>query len=299
MLDLLMLYAIKLGPIETGEGRVSAYVGFSETRALPPVLATRDKDGLEQLAQQAQGHELRCERVLSRAGKALGFAPAPLPDWVSAGRATLAFALAGHGLSRVRNLEVVENFLAGVAAFSRAAPWRFWCDNDPLSVTISGQEYEACIMGAGGQEYGVALYEERGAVKKLARLVDAGKMEEAANLASLAVTLDDEPLWAAKAIGNAFGAECVPVPLKVSGGRPRPVDEQEMVTLAAALSNVAGLDADHLEATRDLLIAGSRVSARVTAPKPDLIFSELTEEEVMPIALEAQRAARRSLRRRK
>jgi len=294
-----MLYAIKLGPIETGEGRTSAYVGFTETHALPSVLAGRDKDGLEQLARQAQGHDLCCERSLSRAGKPLGFAPAPIPDRARFGRATLAFALAGPGPSRIRNLEAVENFLASVAVFCRAAPWRFWCDNDPLVVSVSGNEYEACIMGAGGQEYGVALYEERGAVKKLARLVDAGRMRDAANLGSLAVTIDDEPRWAAKAIGDAFGAECVPVPLRASGGRPRPVEVEEMVTLAVALRAIGGLDANHLEATCDLLISGSHVSARVTAPKPELVFDELSEEEVLQIALEAQRAARRSSRRRK
>src|SRR6266481_4499279 len=64
-----MLYAIKLGPIETGEGRVNAYVGFTETCALPPILSRRDEEGLEQLAQQALGRELRCERSLARVGK--------------------------------------------------------------------------------------------------------------------------------------------------------------------------------------------------------------------------------------
>jgi hypothetical protein len=49
MLDVLMLYAIKLGPIETGEGPTTAYVGFTEAGALPPVLASSDKDGLRKL----------------------------------------------------------------------------------------------------------------------------------------------------------------------------------------------------------------------------------------------------------
>ena len=74
MLDMRMLYAIRLGPIETGEGPTTAYVGFTEAGALPPILASSDKDGLRELARQAQGHELRCERALLRAGKALGFA---------------------------------------------------------------------------------------------------------------------------------------------------------------------------------------------------------------------------------
>jgi hypothetical protein len=145
-------------------------------------------------------------------------------------------------------------------------------------------------------EYGVALYEQKGAVRKLARLVDAGRMRDAADLASLALTLDDEPRWAAKAIGDAFGAECVPIPLKISGGMPRPLDEEEMVTLATALRAIAGLDADNLEATLDLVVSGSHVSARVTAPAPQMTSSEPSEEEVLQIALEAQRAARRNRR---
>jgi hypothetical protein len=75
MVVLPMLYAIKLGPIETGEGRVNAYVGFTETRALPAILSNRDEEGLEQLARQAEGHDLRRERTLSRVGKASATAP--------------------------------------------------------------------------------------------------------------------------------------------------------------------------------------------------------------------------------
>jgi hypothetical protein len=293
-----MLYAIKLGPIETGEGRVNAYVGFTEARALPPILSRRDEEGLEQLAQQAEGHELRCERSLARVGKPLGFSAAPAPDWALLGRATLAFALARPG-GRVRNIEVVENFLASVAGFCRSEPWRFWSDNDPVAVTVSGVEYEGCIMGAGGQVFGIALYDHKGAVKKITELIDANRMQEAAALGSLAVTVDDKPRWAAKAIGDAFGAECVPVPLKVSRGRPEQIDELQMATLAAALRVISELGPDCLETTSDLLMAGSRIAARATAPKPDLIFSPLSEEAAMEIALEAQRATRRSARRRK
>jgi hypothetical protein len=293
-----MLYAIKLGPIETGGGRINAYVGFTETHALAPVLSNQDKDGLEKLAQLSQGHDLRCERGLARAGKPLGFAAAPLPEWVRFGRATLAFALARPG-GRVRNLEVVEKFLASVALFCRSEPWRFWSDNDPIALAVSGVEYEACIMGAGGQEFGIALYDQKGAVKKISELIDANRMQDAAALGSLAVTVDDKPRWAAKAIGDAFGAECIPVPLKVSGGRPRQVDEREMMTLAVALRVIAELNLERLETTSNLLIAGSQITARATAPKPNFVFTELSEDEAMEIALEAQRAVRRRARRHK
>jgi hypothetical protein len=61
--DATMLYAIKLGPMETEDGPMSAYVGFTETGALRPVLALKDSDGRNR-------RRLRC-RV--RSGAASGF----------------------------------------------------------------------------------------------------------------------------------------------------------------------------------------------------------------------------------
>jgi hypothetical protein len=69
MVDATMLYAIKLGPMEIEDGPVSAYVGFTETGALQPVLALKDSDGLARLAAQVQGHELRCELTLLARGQ--------------------------------------------------------------------------------------------------------------------------------------------------------------------------------------------------------------------------------------
>ena len=71
-----MLYAVKLGPIETeSDGDCYAYIGFAEELAMPPIMAKRDAEGLRELAEQSHGHELRCEANLSKAGKKLGFVP--------------------------------------------------------------------------------------------------------------------------------------------------------------------------------------------------------------------------------
>src|SRR5438445_13193023 len=54
MVDVTMLYAIKLGPMESEDGPISAYVGFTENGALP-VLALKDSDGLAQLRSASAG----------------------------------------------------------------------------------------------------------------------------------------------------------------------------------------------------------------------------------------------------
>lgn len=89
-----MLYAIKLGPLETGEGPVNAYVGIRDDGSLVrPVMGRRDKEALRALAAESDaGEQLLCESRLSRAGSTLGFEAAPMPEWVPLPRAALAVA---------------------------------------------------------------------------------------------------------------------------------------------------------------------------------------------------------------
>lgn len=111
-------------------------------------------------------------------------------------------------------------------------------------------------MGSGGQEYGIALYEEKGAIAKLSRLFDDGRVHEAAKIRSIAVTMDDEPLWAIKAMKDAFGLARLPVTMKVARGAPGPVDATDLATLATALMAVAQLTPRKTETAARLEVDG-------------------------------------------
>lgn len=239
-----MLYAFKLGPIETGEGFLTTYVGMTPDEAFQPTFADRPADALRSIAERAKGHELRCEPSLARAGKAVGFEPAKAPDWVTFPRATLAFGLAlGNSGAKLRGAPVPE-LLAASAVFMKARPWRHWRNGDIVDVRVTGlrdKQYEGSIMGAGGQEYGIALYKEKGAMTKLSRLYHEGRVPDAATIRSIAVTMNDEPLWAIKAIKDAFGLAHLPFPMKVARGAPGPVDAIDLATLATALMAIAKL----------------------------------------------------------
>ena len=100
MLDVLMLYAIKLGPIETGEGPTTAYAGFTEAGALPSLRAATRTAYRSLLGKRKVTSCAASARSCAR-GRRWASLPAPLPDRVRGGRATLAFALAGPGPSRV------------------------------------------------------------------------------------------------------------------------------------------------------------------------------------------------------
>jgi hypothetical protein len=254
-----MLYAFKLGPIETGDGFFTTYVGMTPDEAFPPMSANSPTDALRSLAEQANGHDLRCEPSLARAGKTLGFEAAKAPDWVAFPRATLAFGLAlGNSGAKLLGAPIPE-FLAASAAFMKARPWRHWANGDIVDVRVTGlreKQYETSIMGSGGQEYGIALYEEKGAISKLSRLYDEGRVHEAPNIRSIAVTMDDEPAWAIKAMKEAFGLARLPIPMKVARGAPGPVDAIDLATLATALLAVAQLTPRKTETAARLNVDG-------------------------------------------
>ena len=269
-----MLYAFKLGPVETREGFFTTYVGVTPDKMLPPIFAARATDALRSLAERAEGRELGCEPSLARIGKAIGFEPMKAPEWVAIPRAMLAFGLAlGNGGGQLLGAPILE-FLTASAGFMKAKPWRHWNNGDIVDVQVSGlrdAHYEASIMGGGGLEYGVALYEEKGAMEKVKHLFEEGRIPDASSLRSIAVTMNDEPAWAIKAVKDAFGLARVPHPIRVANGAPGPVDAMDLATLATALRAVARLTPRRTETIAGLEVNGSsrakggdlQVSARV------------------------------------
>jgi len=133
-----------------------------------------------------------------------------------------------------------------------------------VRVTRAGRTktYEACIMGAGGLEYGLALYPEKGSI---ARLNDAS-MEEARSVDSIAVTLDDEPAWACDALRDGFGLDGLPVPIRLSKRRPQRATAEDIATLAVVLRAVADLRPNALENTCTLEEENLTITAFARAP---------------------------------
>jgi hypothetical protein len=265
-----MLYAVKLGPIETKDDSDHfAYIGFTEQMPLPPAMAVRDADGLKQLLQYGQGHELRCEPSLARAGKKLGFTPGPMPVWVMEGRGFLALGMAlgpyGGKLDKAGLLPL----LAATAKFVKTRPWQWWTDADALAVSAmgsAGKRYEGCITSAGGEEFGLALYENEGAAKRIAAYMAADDFKAASQEPFLSLTLNFEPGWAAEAVDAAYGTGGVPWPMKRTGGKLAPVDATSMAILTAALEATSKLNPGNLLETAEAALEGGRIKVMVEAP---------------------------------
>lgn len=265
-----MLYAFKLGPIHTGDGETTGFFAMTEDRALEPRFG-RAATALREFAQLGAGAELRCEASLAKVGKPFGFVAASAPEWAAEPRALLAFGLALGGAAPAPNGPIVD-FLDATAAFIRAAPWRYWDNGHVIDVCVTrdakSTAYEGCIMGAGGLEFGLALYPEKGSIARLNRIRsprDARKIE------SIAVTMDDEPAWAVAALEEAFGLDGVPVPIRLAKGRSGPARPDDLATLVIAMRAIAELR----PTARDSEIKFSddaephrAIIARVHAPEP-------------------------------
>lgn len=268
-----MLYAIKLGPLETDEGACHAYLGVRDDGFLArPVIGKRDKEALRALAADSDpGEKLFCEKRLARAGGAFGFETAPMPSWVSMPRAAMAIALALGPLMVPGDPDALHLLCHGATEFLRAAPWRYWNDGDAIEVVLGGAmqaRFEAALMGAGGMEYGVALYRRAGALGRVARNVDRRRMAAAAREDALAVTLDDEPRFAVAALRDAYGLDLVPVPMKLERGGARAIESCEIAILGGTLRLLAAVTPEHRQASLAINVGDQEITIAITMPSP-------------------------------
>lgn len=268
-----MLHVFRLGPFEVGDRNAYAYCGLDARGAMvPPEVAHTDAKGLGALAKRYAGLSIRCEPALTEAARPFGFEPAPLPREALLPRATLAYGLALGPMAGRPEMDVLVRFLEACAVFWRARPWELIESDEPVPVRLTGdgreRRSEASVMGAGGQEFGVALYDEAGSIRRVAALVSDGRMKETRHVSALAVTFDEEPGWAAVALDEEFGLPRLPVPIRVRKGKGVAPTTEELLDAAALLEAVAGLcgpdDADDAEVTVEA--GGRAITARVAFP---------------------------------
>jgi hypothetical protein len=265
-----VLYVIKLGPIETGEGPCHAYVPIRDDGYVGrSVMGRSDTDALREIAANVgTGETLLCEQNLARAGKAAGFAGAPMPAWAAAPRAALAVALALGPDTVPGDRDALHLLFHGATEFLRAAPWTYWNDSDPIEVVLAGAvsaRFEAALMGGAGIEYGVALYRNAGAMERIAHATFHGGRPVGGYEASIAVTFDDEPRFAIAALRDAYGLERMPIPMKVERDGRHPIDGDEVAILGAALRLLATVTVEERQAS--LVIGGDR-ELTITMPTP-------------------------------
>lgn len=232
------VYAISIGPIPTGQGYGTIFIGLHEGRLIP-LRSTNDAEGaLVDLRSKApSGSTLRCLPELAVAGEKYGFLPTPPSEEVLAFRGQLALVLAHVDIEPKCSLELFP-LMQAAAAFWAAQVWEKMPADLPIAVTISGSlsgTFEAAVMGAAGQEYGLALYPKPGSIAKLTRIVDSGRLDSARMIETFSLTCDDGPGFAVRAIEAWCGLPMLPRVYGLRRGRPRAIDKDDALILATTL----------------------------------------------------------------
>lgn len=285
-----MVHVFRLGPFKAGTRAAYAFGGLDESGALvPPEVAHSDAEALSALAKRFAPGPLHCEPKLAETGRQFGFTPAELPEAALLPRATLAFGLALGPSGDRPSLDVLTRFFEVCAEYWSARPWELIDSEEPIHVelTSSGKRRiaEASVMGAGGEEFGVALYDEPGSIRRVASAVARRRMQEAASVAATAVTFDAEPLWAVEAFDDAFALPRLPVPIRVRKGKPAPASTEELHVLTAVLEAIVALaaDTDDLQpAEATIEVEGRAASARVWLPDETSLEDDLAEPMLVP-----------------
>jgi hypothetical protein len=122
----------------------------------------------------------------------------------------------------------------------RSAPWQYWHADYGIRFELYGlaeHTFEGCIMGGGGGEYGVALYDEKGARQapqgRTARRSKANEMSRG--------SVRSGTRSCAEALQRVIGVPVLPVPMRLEHGRHGAVSGGEILALAAALVATSGL----------------------------------------------------------
>lgn len=238
--------------------------------------------------------------ALARLGRPLGLEVATLPGDALRTRGSLAYALALGPLAGRPSPEALDRLFDASRRFLDERPWEV-IDSDavaPATLDIGTRAVtrEVSIMGAGGEEFGVAIYDEPGSVLRVIAAMDAGRPKEAARVDALSVTFDEEPAWAVGALGDAFGLMRVPFPLRLRRGRPSPATAEELLLLAAVLEAAVLRGAnetpdDLAEVVTRVSAVGLTVTARLGIPElpAELLGDDLADPMLVPEPLPSTR----------
>lgn len=258
------LTAFSLGPIPTDRGSDTLYMGILDGRLLPTSPARNADGALATFRKQVPpGTRLCCLPELEAASKKNGFEVVQPTIQILAIRALVAVILAHPGRSLPVGGEMYP-LLHAAAAFWEERPWERLPAAPPIAVEITGSfamKFEAAVMGAGGQEFGLALYSKAGSIAKLAKVIDRGRPDLAMNMDTIGITFDPDPAFVIGPIREFCGLSMVPNLVALRRGRERPVDGTDVLCLAAAIRALLGMKGD----------PGETGSFRFSAPGLELL----------------------------
>lgn len=264
------LHAFSLGPIPDRSGTGLVYLASLDGKLLH-ARATTPGEALAELRAQAPAQtRLFCTRELMMVGLQHGFVSAEPDEALLALRAQLAVWLA-HDKVAPRADDALLLLISAAADFFKARVWERAPAEGALQLTITGalqRRYEVAVMGAAGQQFGVALYPKPGTVERITRAMKEGRRGDLVGIEGLSLTLDPEPAFAARAVQAWCGLPRTPRVLALRGGDIAAASREELQILALTLSTLGQLQGSPGEQQEGTLLNDSiHLSARLQCPE--------------------------------
>ena len=269
-----MLQIFHLGPVLVSRHRSWLVTALDASgNLLAPALEKDLARALSVFVGEHRDVPLRCEPSLARLARGFEIDAAPLSDDARMAKGILAWGLSYD--SPIADRSGVEAFLRACAEFWATRPWEQFGSEDvfPVATEVGRSRTigEATVLGAGGQEFGLALYDRPGSVDRMVAGIDSGRMAETLKIDSLAVTMDDEPEWVAAALSDAIGLPRVPVLMRLKGGRvgrPSPLELAQLTAVLEGFSLLAGgaRPDDALSSHTEVRTEAGTVKATVSLP---------------------------------
>lgn len=287
-----MRYVMKIGPIDVGTGSVNAYVAYGGS-GVDLAMEPSDDKGVAALRRRSGGEALVCEHALAGIAKKLGLqTDTPSPEALAM-KAALAVTLDhGAGMERVVNPPLILELVMAAIEFDAVAPWNAFEADEPIEIRFepSGRKAEGCVMGQGGEEFGLVLYRDKGSIARVLELSALGRPESARALACTTMLLADDDSIAVDAIRAMTGVAIAPTVIRLERGKLGALDEAEIAALIAALRAVTALAAGGTTATGEVRESQRRVRAHATrtrghaeiSSRPNLAFEGVGRNEPCP-----------------
>ena len=266
-----MIFVTKFGPIPVGRRLTNSYVAFTDGGlALPPVVGTDDAAALRQIRAGRSGPYL-CDETLAQAGMTEGFMVASVPHELIEPVAQLALSTTlGAGVDPTAIAALVP-FASAAAAFAKSEPWELWHSDQVLSVTLTGSiagAFELSIMGSGGREFGLMLYDEPGVMNEVIATHAQGLPVNKRRLSFRSFGFEDDPTYVIRALNLAFDLDDVPVPMRVAHGEAVPLASSDILAIAAVARAASALGPARRDAKAVATCEGLSVTAEIRAPAP-------------------------------
>ncbi|SRR6266481_2315928 len=252
----------KIGPLEQGAGDVYAYFVYPGDVDHRAFFGHDDSSVLSEILGVYSPAELACEPQLSAAASPLGIASRELTPDEAKQIGVMAFELAFPGQFNHIHAAAFFQLAAASKLFFESAPWNRPFARQTIGIAATGsvkRRLSARILGSKGASVGLALYPSSQAIDRIIDLFEAGKFEEAADIETLGLSLENGPPFAIDAMRRAYGLPKLPAPLKIEAGKRARLDDLDFLLLAAALRAVSVLSSENKESNSQVRVGESEI----------------------------------------